>query len=66
MDAERRGSRNFKLRGVHDPNALYIVFSGSNDIGDSLNPRRSESLTVISAVITVILDAVQAFADAGA
>src|SRR5882672_2786321 len=26
----------FAGRGIHDPNGLYIVFSGSNDIGDIL------------------------------
>jgi outer membrane lipase/esterase len=55
----------FNARGVHDPNALYIVFSGSNDIADilarSLNPG-----TVIPTAVGGVVNAVQAFANAGA
>jgi phospholipase/lecithinase/hemolysin len=55
----------FKNRGVNDPGALYIVFSGANDVTDivvnGLNPA-----TVIPNTINGILGAVAAFASAGA
>jgi outer membrane lipase/esterase len=55
----------FSARGVHDPNALYIVFSGSNDIGDILS-RNLNPATVIPTAVGGIVNAVQAFASAGA
>lgn len=55
----------FNARNVHDPNALYIVFSGSNDVGDILS-RGLNPATVIPTAINGIVNAVQAFANAGA
>jgi phospholipase/lecithinase/hemolysin len=55
----------FNARSVHDPNALYIVFSGSNDIGDILS-RNLNPATVIPTAVGGVVNAVQAFAAAGA
>jgi phospholipase/lecithinase/hemolysin len=55
----------FNARNVHDPNALYIVFSGSNDVGDILS-RGLNPATVIPTAVGGIVNAVQAFANAGA
>lgn len=55
----------FANRGIHDANGLYIVFSGSNDIGDipglGLDPA-----TVFSTLLNGVEMAIQAFKDAGA
>ena len=55
----------FSARGVSDPNALYIVFSGSNDIGDivglGLNPA-----SVMTTLLNGIDSAISAFRLAGA
>ena len=55
----------FSARGVHDPNALYIVFSGANDIGDIVAARMNPA-TVIPSTVNGILGAVDAFRLAGA
>lgn len=55
----------FSARGVRDPNALYIVFSGSNDIGDIVAAGMSAA-TVIPSAVNGILGAVDAFRLAGA
>jgi outer membrane lipase/esterase len=55
----------FKSRNIHDPDALYIVFSGSNDIGDIL-ARGLNPAVVIPTAVTGIVNAIQAFKDAGA
>jgi outer membrane lipase/esterase len=48
-----------------DPNALYVVFSGSNDVGDILSRRLDPATTIANAVAGVI-NAVDAFKAAGA
>jgi len=55
----------FASRGIHDPSGLYIVFSGSNDIGDILS-NNLDPATVFSTLLNGTLMAVQAFKDAGA
>jgi phospholipase/lecithinase/hemolysin len=55
----------FTSRGMSDPNALYIVFSGSNDVADILT-RGLDPGTVISTTVGGIISAVQAFKAAGA
>lgn len=55
----------FKARGVNDLAALYIVFSGANDVTDIL-VRGLNPATVIPNTINGILGAVAAFASAGA
>ncbi len=55
----------FKSRGVHDPGALYIVFSGANDVADIL-VRQLNPATVIPNTVNAIIGAVAAFASAGA
>lgn len=55
----------FINRGVHDPRALYIVFSGANDIADIL-VLGLDPATVIPNAVAGILGAVQAFKNAGA
>ena len=58
----------FNARGVQDPDALYIVFSGSNDIGDLIAklPISGFDPTMIPTLLNGIEGAVQAFAAAGA
>lgn len=55
----------FNARNINDPNALYLVFSGSNDVADilvrGLNPN-----TVIPGAVAGVLSGVQAFVNAGA
>jgi outer membrane lipase/esterase len=55
----------FNARNVHDPNALYIVFSGSNDVADILSPGMNPAIVIPTAVAGIV-SAVQAFANAGA
>ena len=55
----------FSARGVQDSNALYIVFSGANDIGDIVATRMNPA-TVIPSTVNGILGAVDAFRLAGA
>jgi outer membrane lipase/esterase len=55
----------FAARGVHDQEALYVVFSGSNDIADILT-RGLDANTVIADVLDAVLRAVAAFELAGA
>lgn len=55
----------FKSRNINDPNGLYIVFSGSNDIGDILALGMNPGV-VIPTLIGGILNAIDAFKDAGA
>jgi outer membrane lipase/esterase len=55
----------FKSRGIHDTTGLYIVFSGSNDIADIL-ARAMNPAVVIPTTVGGVLNAVQAFKDAGA
>jgi outer membrane lipase/esterase len=55
----------FAGRGIHDPNGLYIVFSGSNDIGDILG-LGLDPATVFSNLLNGVGMAIQAFKDAGA
>ena len=55
----------FNARGVNDPNALYIVFSGANDIADILSPGMNPAVVIPTAVAGIV-SAVQAFANAGA
>ena len=54
----------FQARGVNDPNGLYIVFSGANDVADIARGLQPPSL--INATVLKILDAVNAFIVAGA
>jgi phospholipase/lecithinase/hemolysin len=56
----------FRARGIHDPGALYIVWSGSNDIADLTRSGGANSGAVIGGLVTGILDAIDAFQDAGA
>jgi phospholipase/lecithinase/hemolysin len=55
----------FVSRGINDPNGLYILFSGSNDVGDilslGLNPAN-----VFSTLLNGIQGSIQAFKNAGA
>jgi phospholipase/lecithinase/hemolysin len=55
----------FKSRNINDPNGLYIVFSGSNDIGDILALGMNPGV-VIPTLLTGVLNAIEAFKDAGA
>jgi outer membrane lipase/esterase len=55
----------FSARGVHDPDALYVVFSGSNDIGDIIT-RGFDPGVVIPDVAGAIMRALEAFQTAGA
>jgi outer membrane lipase/esterase len=55
----------FSSRGVVDANALYIVFSGSNDVADILT-RSLNPAVVIPNAVSGILAAVQVFKNAGA
>jgi phospholipase/lecithinase/hemolysin len=55
----------FKTRNINDPNGLYIVFSGSNDIGDILALGMNPAV-VIPTLLTGVLNAIDAFKDAGA
>ncbi|MBV8915700.1 MAG: PEP-CTERM sorting domain-containing protein [Acetobacteraceae bacterium] len=48
-----------------DPNALYVVFSGSNDISDIVQ-RHMNPATTIANTITGVINAVNAFKAAGA
>jgi phospholipase/lecithinase/hemolysin len=55
----------FASRGVNDPNGLYIVFSGANDIGDILSSNLNPA-TVFATLLNGIQNAIQAFKAAGA
>jgi outer membrane lipase/esterase len=55
----------FEGAGVFDPNALYIVFSGANDVADMVRNNLDPSVIIPNAVDTIV-DAVQAFKSAGA
>lgn len=55
----------FSARNIHDPNALYIVFSGSNDVADIVS-RGLNPATVIPTAVSGVLAGVQAFINAGA
>ena len=55
----------FANRGIHDPNGLFIVFSGSNDIGDILG-LGLDPATVFSTLLNGVQMTIQAFKDAGA
>jgi phospholipase/lecithinase/hemolysin len=55
----------FKSRNIHDPDALYVVFSGSNDVADIL-ARGLSPAVVIPTAVTGIVNVIQAFKDAGA
>jgi outer membrane lipase/esterase len=55
----------FQAASILDPSALYIVFSGSNDVGDMVRNNLDAAVVIPNAVDT-ILDAVQAFKNAGA
>ena len=54
----------FITRGVHHPHALYIIFSGSNDIADTVRLGLPASV-VIANTVNSILAGVQAFESAG-
>ena len=54
---------DFRARNIHDPGALYVVFSGSNDIADMV---RGINATAIPTTLAAVLDAIDAFRDAGA
>ena len=60
----------FNDRHVFDPNALYVVFSGSNDIGDLIRPTLrggfGSTLAQSNAAAQGILDVVTAYKSAGA
>jgi phospholipase/lecithinase/hemolysin len=55
----------FRDRGISDPQGLYIVFSGSNDVADIIT-RGLDAASVIPDAVGGILGAVEAFMDAGA
>ena len=55
----------FASRGIHDPDAMFIVFSGSNDIGDILSLGLNPA-TVFSTLLSGVQGAIQAFKNAGA
>lgn len=58
----------FAARNIFDPNALYVVFSGSNDIADLLSGRAPSAspAAVINGAVQGIVDAILAFKTAGA
>ena len=56
----------FSARGIHDPGALYIVFSGSNDIADLTRNGGANAPAVIDGLVNGILGAIDAFKAAGA
>jgi outer membrane lipase/esterase len=56
----------FRDRGISDPEALFIVFSGSNDVADILNFDLDDPASVIDGAVDGVLGAVDAFIDAGA
>ena len=56
---------NFAARNINDPNGLYLVYSGSNDVADILR-RSLDPATVIPNAVAGIINAVNAFASAGA
>lgn len=55
----------FSARNVNDPNGLYLVFSGSNDVADIL-VRGLNPATVIPGAVGGVMSGVQAFLAAGA
>ena len=55
----------FASRGIHDPDAMFIVFSGANDIGDILSLGLDPG-TVFSTLLNGVQGAIQAFKNAGA
>ena len=60
----------FADRHVADPNALYVVFSGSNDVGDLIRPTLiggfGATLAQSNAAAQAILDVVITFKNTGA
>ena len=55
----------FANRGINDPNGLYIVFSGANDIGDILSQNLNPA-AVYASLLNGIQMAIDAFKAAGA
>ena len=65
----RLETKAFEERNITDSNALYIVFSGSNDVGDLIGPtlnRVIDPSKFIANSVKGIQETVQAFIDAGA
>src|SRR3569832_1372374 len=67
LDLEREA---FAAQGIHDPNALYVIWSGSNDVGDII-PLVLTGNTVLAAqfmstAVTGIKDGIDTFLNAGA
>src|SRR3569833_3393517 len=67
LDLEREA---FAAQGIHDPNALYVIWSGSNDVGDII-PLVLTGNTVLAAhfmrpAVTGIKDVIDTFLNAGA
>ncbi len=59
----------FKARNFHDPDALYIVFSGANDVGDLIGPTLRGQINpagFISGAVAGVQKVIQAYRDAGA
>jgi outer membrane lipase/esterase len=55
----------FASRGINDPNGLYIVFSGSNDVGDILS-LGLDPASVFSNLLNGIQSSIETFKSAGA
>lgn len=67
LDLEREA---FAAQGIHDPNALYVVWSGSNDVGDII-PLVLTGNTVLAAqymttAVNGIKNVIDTFLNAGA
>jgi outer membrane lipase/esterase len=56
----------FKQRNIHDPGALYIVFSGANDIADLVRSGGANAPGVLGGLLGGVISAIDAFKDAGA
>jgi len=56
----------FQARNINDPNGLYVVWSGSNDIGDLILPVATHALTFSQAVAqmqTVVVQGIKGVID---
>jgi outer membrane lipase/esterase len=56
----------FASRGINDPNGLYILFSGSNDLFDILSPVPGLGPSTVPTLLNGVQTAIQAFKLAGA
>lgn len=67
LDLERAA---FAARGIHDPAALYVIWSGSNDVGDIiplvLTGNTVRAAQFMNTAVTGIKNVVDTFLNAGA